>query len=308
MLPRTVHRPLVARLVVELVGLVGLLALAGTAVQCSSSRDNFEGTPDAAPQGPLVSPPDAAVDAEAGVELEDCAGENKQIYVISPSPEAIYRFDPELLTFARLGYLDCPFSGAYSMAIDRRGVAWILFRGGVMAHVRLDDLRCSEITLLNRPRELVGFGMGFAKDTSRTGESLFLNNRDLFKVDPTTREISLVGPTAMPDVAEMAGTGDGQLFGYTPYNGVIAHFDKATGASLETYRTSAINDQQTGGEYAFAQWGGDFWTFTRFNPASSASVTRFSPATGESKVVVKDSGIRIIGAGSSTCAPFQPVN
>ena len=68
--------------------------------------------------------------------------------------------------------------------------------------------------------------MGFTKDDSSTGESLFIHTRDLFRVDPTTRDVSLVGRTSIPDLAELTGTGDGKLFGYTPNNGVIARFDK----------------------------------------------------------------------------------
>jgi hypothetical protein len=296
MFHRTVYGSLSALVVV---------ALGASAVQCSSSsRDGYEPPRDAGPPPQLISPVDAAAEANAanGIDQE-CTGENKQIYVVASSPDAIYRFDPASLTFALVGYPDCPFSGFFSMAIDRRGYAWILFSSNEVVKVRLSDLECKEVVLNNVPAGLTRFGMGFAKDDSSTGESLFAHVTDLFRIDPATRDVSLVGRTSLPGFAEMTGTGDGKLFGYSPYNGVIARFDKTTGASLETHHTSVVGSNA----WAFAQWGGDFWIFSLLSPAPSSSVYRYSLATDETTVVVKESGLKIVGAGSSTCAPFKAV-
>ncbi|MDF2697180.1 MAG: hypothetical protein K0S65_5563, partial [Labilithrix sp.] len=286
---------------------LAILALAATAVQCSSSRAEFEGPRDAGPSGDLISPPEAGPDGDASTSPpEECTGENKQIYVITPSPPAIHRFNPETLTFALVGYLDCPATSAglsaNSMAIDRKGVAWVGFRGGSVAQLRLDTFECKEITIRNQPTDLTVFGMAFAKDDSITGETLYLYNRFLFKVDPATRELGVIGEPGLGTDGELTGTGDGQLYGFAPLSGVVAHFDKSTAKPLESYRTSALDLN----EFAFAQWGGDFWLFTRPQGRATGIVTRFSPATGESKIVVADTGIRIIGAGSSTCAPYEP--
>lgn len=299
MLHRTAHHRFAA---------VAFAAFAATAVQCSSNRDHFDEVHDAGQAGQFVAPPDAA-DADADADAADpipkeCAGENTQLYVVSPYPDALYRFDPATLTFTRIGYLDCLHTGVFSMAVDRRGVAWVLFSTGQMANVRLDNLHCTDVPLIDKPEDLNLFGMGFAKDSSATGESLFLHQRRLLRVDPTTRKVAPVGQPGGLGGAELTGTGDGQLFAYWPYNGTIAHLDKETGASLKVFRTSAVDAN----DWAFAQWGGDFWIFTRRDPSASATVTRFSPATGESKVVIEDTGMRIVGAGSSTCAPSKPVN
>ncbi|MBN9168072.1 MAG: hypothetical protein J0I07_44495 [Myxococcales bacterium] len=285
-----------------------VVVLGASAIQCSSSsRDGYEAppAPDAAPQQQLISPVDAAAEADVadGIDQE-CTGENKQIYVLTLDPDAIYRFDPASLTFSLVGKLDCPYRNPFSMAIDRRGYAWVLF-GGHLVNVRLSDLQCKEVVLNNAPAKFGFFGMGFSKDDSSTGESLFVHKTDLFRIVPTTRDVSLVGRTSSTlGTAELTGTGDGKLFGYSPLNGVIARFDKTTGASLETYRTSAVN----GGAWAFAHWGGDFWIFLKPLDKSTSTVYRYSPTTDETTIAIEDTGLAIFGAGSSTCAPFKPVN
>ena len=286
---------------------IAILALASVAVHCSSDRADFAPPPpEAGPPAPFTEPPEAGADVEAGPPKTDedveCSGATTNVYVMARNPDAIHRFDPVTLTFTRVGILDCPASEAFSMAVDRRGRAWILFNSGKMFHVRLDDLRCQEVVLQNRGPELSVFGMGFAKNDSGEGETLFVSaNSKLSKIDPSTLVVSEIGPS-LGNVAELTGTGDNQLYGFTPYNGVVAHLDKTTGKTLEIHRTSAVSARN----WAFAQWGGDFWIFTRDLTSSTSSVTRYSPETKESSVVVPDAGIRIVGAGVSTCAPYKP--
>ncbi|AKU96551.1 hypothetical protein AKJ09_03215 [Labilithrix luteola] len=306
MFHRTVYGSLSALVVV---------VLGASAIQCSSSsRDGYEVSPDAAPPPEQFVAPVDAVDAAAdanvadGIE-QDCAGEeNTQIYVLTQRPDAIHRFDPATLTFSLVGKLDCPDRNTFSMAVDRRGYAWVLFKSGAIDRVRLSDLQCQEVVLNNVPVNMNVFGMGFAKDDSSAGESLFLHPYDgLYRVDLSTRGVSWVGKTIFPAITELTGTGDGKLFGYSPQTGVISRFDKTTGAALETYRTSAAGN----GAYAFAHWGGDFWTFLDLSTEEStpgSTVYRYSPATNETTIAVPGAGMSIVGAGSSTCAPFKPVN
>lgn len=284
-----------------------MFALGGATLRCSSDRAEFTTPEEAGPPGPLVEmTPDASEDAPT-VANEECGGnEIKQIFVVSRDPDAIYRFDPDALSFTLLGYLDCPASSAFSMAIDRRGIAWIVFRGGTLVNVRLDTLECHEVLLNSVTTELpFVFGMGFAADDSLEHESLFLITDSLYRVDRTTRQTTRLGQTTLAGGAELTGTGDGQLYGYSTYNGVIAHLDKTSGASIESYRTSVLDQN----ELALAQWAGDFWLFTGALTSGRLvdKVTRYSPVTGESKEVLSDTGIHAIGAGASTCAPSKPV-
>ncbi|OJY31341.1 MAG: hypothetical protein BGO98_14780 [Myxococcales bacterium 68-20] len=274
-----------------------------TAIHCSSSRTVFESGPDASdvPPEPFIEPLEASVDA-GRVEVE-CTGTNSQIYVLSSNPAAIHRFDPETLTFTRLGYLDCPATSPFSMAVDRFNNAWVNFHAGKLAKVRLDDLHCELLDFRNPPNGSWTFGMGFARNDDGKGETLFLSSSELFDLDSKTLEVSRVGSMNVFGMPELTGTGDGRLYGFTPDNGVVTRIDKSTGATIETHRTSAVE----AGDWAFAQWGGDFWLFTRNGRQASSMVTRYSPETRASVVAVEDSGIVIRGAGSSTCAPFKPV-
>ena len=85
-------------------------------------------------------------------------------------------------------------------------------------------------------------------------------------------------------------------------SGVIARLNKDSAATEKVYRTSAIDPAAA---FAFAQWGGDFWVFTG---TTTSQVTRYTPETDESMVAVKNAGILIVGAGSSTCAPTKRPN
>jgi hypothetical protein len=66
------------------------------------------------------------------------------------------------------------------------------------------------------------------------------------------------------------------------------------------HRTSAVEHHAA---FAFAHWGGDFYVFTG---QTTSKVTRYSPETDISTVVVDNTGMLIVGAGSSTCAPTSP--
>jgi len=286
-----------------------VVVLGASAVQCSSSsRDGYEAAPDAeAPPPQLVSPVDAADDAAVADDIDqECTGDNTQIYVLERYPDKIFRFDPASLTFTFLTRVECVgVSGVYSMAVDRRGVAWIVFSNGEFVNIGLSDGECKPILLKNRPPSFVRGGMGFSKDDSRSGEGLFVQNwpgADLFKIDPATRDVSRLGMTHLgAGHAELTGTGDGKLFSYFNGSGEVALLDKTTGASLETYRTSVLQFSA----FAVAQWGGDFWIFGRHSPEGT-KVYRYSPATDETTLML-ETELNIVGAGSSTCAPFKPV-
>lgn len=278
---------------------VALIVFGASAVQCSSDRADFKEVPDGAapPPGPLTTPDAGDVDASAEME---CASETTKIYALSMAPDALYRFDPESLSLTRLGYLECPAKNVASMAIDRYGTAWIVYQTGQLMKVRLADLHCEEVVLRNKPSTVGYFGMGFAKNDSGAGETLFISNNGLFTIDTSTLEVGRVGPMALPGIAELTGTGEGKLFAYSNVNGVVAQIDKTTGNSIETYRTSALGSAA----YAVAHWGGDFWIFASFGfGASPSSVIRYAPATKTSTTVIADAGAVLVGAGSSTCAP-----
>jgi hypothetical protein len=104
-------------------------------------------------------------------------------------------------------------------------------------------------------------------------------------------------------MAELTGTGSGGLFGFwDPNQGLdsaIVQIDKAT---AQVTNSSTLDGVQQGTGWAFAFWGGDFYTFTA--PNGTSVVTRFDPNTGSITQVASTTEV-IVGAGVSTCAPQQ---
>ncbi len=282
---------------------IALLALAvvgaaAASLHCTagSGREQFDRPVDDAGHVDPAPFEDASTVEPSG----DCSEENKQIFVVSQFNKALYRFAPESLTFTKIGDIVCP-TGAdtESMAIDRKGNAWVEYQDGRMFLVSTTDASCKEIPFRNDLSGFRRFGMGFAKDLEHDSETLYVHGEALGKIDTTTYELSLVGSSGL-GMAELTGTGTGLLYAFVVRTGKVVHLDKATGAVQEQYRTSAVDPQAA---WAFAHWGGDFWLFTG---TKSSSVTRYSPKTDTSTVVLPDTGMVIVGAGSSTCAPTEP--
>ena len=275
-------------------------------LHCSSDRQHFDAPDDGGPPAPGSFADASTSDVGVSEPFADCADENKLIYVVSSKDNELHRFNPVTLTFASIGKLRCPTSSdTFSMAVDRRGIAWVEYGDGRIFKVSTEDASCTPTPYRPGQHGFTTFGMGFAKDDTDGGplsETLYIAGTTLARLDLSTFEVSLVGRSSLGQ-GELTGTAAGTLYGFLGTSGRIVQFDKTTGDVVETYRP----DVEIGGGYAFAQWGGDFWVFTA--PSSPRSrVTRYSPATNTSSVVLEDTGMLIVGAGSSTCAPAEPVH
>jgi hypothetical protein len=141
--------------------------------------------------------------------------------------------------------------------------------------------------------------MGYAKNgDSLNGETLYIAGDGLASLDTKTFDMKFLGSLTFGRT-ELTGL-DTQLYAFSVGSGVIAGLNKGNGATETVYRTSATDEENA---FAFAQWGGDFWLFTG---SVNSMVTKYSPVTDVSTVVVPDTGMLIVGAGSSTCAPTKP--
>jgi len=265
-----------------------------------------KGNPTTPDGDPFPIPPEEA-GAETGTFVEagtaepkesdvECTQETKQIYVVA-TDKVLYRFYPETLKFVKVGTLGCETgAGTFSMAIDRRGKAWVEFTDGRIFGVSTSDASCKATAFMPGQTGFTNFGMGYAKNgDSANGETLYLSGDALGSLDTKTFEITFLGSLTYGRT-ELTSL-DTALYAFSPTSGVIADLNKANGATNKVYRTSAINADAA---FAFAQWGGDFYVFTG---NTTSVVTRYSPFTDDSTVVVPDTGMLIVGAGSSTCAP-----
>lgn len=274
--------------------LAGVLPLLHCANAGTSNIDLDAGVaPDTAPVdeggafSPVATPPPDDV---------ECAETTKQIYVLA-TDKALYRFYPDTLQFVRVGQVACPTgAGTFSMAIDRHGTAWVEYTDGRVFAVDTSNAKCTPTAFRPGQTGFETFGMGYSLNGDpANGETLYVSGAGLASLDTKTFDLTFLGSLTYGRT-ELTGR-DKQLFAFSVGSGVIAGLNKTTGATEVVYRTSAVNDRAA---FAFAQWGGDFWVFTGND---HSIVTQYSPADDKSAIVVKNTGMLIVGAGSSTCAP-----
>jgi hypothetical protein len=278
-----------------------------------SSDDS--GTPDALPPVDVTVPHDASSScADAGVTY---------IYLVT-SANRLMSFYPPTEEFTTIGNLSCPTEepGAtpFSMAVDHTGVAYVLFGDGELLRVSTATGACKRTGFVSGQHGYgQTFGMGYSQDNSGMGETLYVasdGDSGLATIDTTDFTLHVIGAFSPPvDGAELTGTGAGDLFGFYATSAsticgversscpdsAIGQIDKATG---EITNQSVLKGVAQGDAWAFAFWGGDFYTFTDPEARGATVVTRFSPRDGSVATVATLSG-RVVGAGVSTCAPAQ---
>ncbi len=250
----------------------------------------------------------------------DCvdAGDT-QIYVVAQDTNELLAFYPPQGTFKRIGVIACPTQALpppnmgvatpFSMAVDRKGVAYVLFNDLHIYRVSTATAACVATPFKANQLGFSTFGMGFSTNMAGPTETLFVAADDtassrLGSIDTTSFNLSVVGGFhPVVSRAELTGTGDGRLFAFytdpsSNMNSLVGEIDKSTAAVIAADRIPV--DQSNG--YAFGFWGGDFYLFTGSTTAPGSIVTRFRPAD-KTTVVVGAYPALIVGAGVSTCAP-----
>ncbi len=252
----------------------------------------------------------------------DCldAGDT-QIYLITETTNELLAFYPPQGTFKRIGVIACPTepppppamgnATPFSMAVDRKGLAYILFNDLHIYRVSTATAACVATPFRVNQLGFSTFGMGFSTNMAGPSETLFVaadnasgGNSRLGSIDTTSFNLSSVGPF-IPTVnrAELTGTGDGRLFAYyTKTTGQTVSFVGEIEKNTAQVIAADQLDVDQGNGYAFAFWGGDFYLFTGQGGAAGSVVTRFRPAD-KSTTVVGSYPALIVGAGVSTCAP-----
>jgi hypothetical protein len=221
-------------------------------------------------------------------------------------------FNPLDLTFTDIGTLDCPAGTAqpFSMAVDQNTVAWVEYNDGNLYRVDTTNATCQSTTFVINP-SLTFFGMGFVFDPNTGKDTLFVAGGASFGgASSELGTIDFPSLTLTPGAAldfgtpEITGTGDGQLWGFSPgssaASGVtsLVQIDPVTGAVLTDFE---FPDIPTSGSWAVKFWGGAFYLFL------SDQVYKVERDTGVATLVVdgQGSGHVVVGAGVSTCAPIQ---
>jgi hypothetical protein len=254
------------------------------------------------------------------------------IYVITDTIQTgaghLFSFDPDSAEFRAIGPVVCPTTGAclepdggpmpggpapspFSMAVDREGLAYVVYCDGELFRVSTATGACKPTGFVAPAGFARGFGMGFAQDAVGSGETLYVASPGsnlpaaLASIQTTTFALNVVAPFEAPITeAELTGTGAGALFAfYQTDKGVSSAIGQVDKVSARVIAQSSLPGLAMGAGWAFAFWGGDFYTFTAPDLATSI-VTRFRPADGSAVPVATLDEI-VVGAGVSTCAPQQ---
>jgi hypothetical protein len=129
------------------------------------------------------------------------------------------------------------------------------------------------------------------------------NERLLATLD--TASWAVGGVASMPSQSELSGNADGELWGFLPLENParLSQIDKVTGAELDRLSLPAFPDAGDIDAFAFATWGGEFWLFVREYGMGQTTDAYRVAADGVMSMPLRDSGMDIVGAGVSTCAP-----
>ena len=236
------------------------------------------------------------------------------VYVVD-NDNTLYRFEPDSLTFIPIGSLACdPNSTPFSMSVDRNATAYVLYQTGDLYQVSTADASCQPTSFVPHQHGFELFGMGFvADDEENTSETLFVAGGPASEVGGSGRiQLATIDvgsltltPRGQPFVGlpELTGTGDGQLWGFIP--GIMPNarrINKDTGApDLVIPITAAPVEEPRA--WAFAFWGGRYYIFLQSGMRESTNVYRMDPTDQSSELVLENTGLTIVGAGVSTCAP-----
>lgn len=247
----------------------------------------------------------------AGGAVDGCDDATKGSIYILGQDRQFARFEPETQALTVLGTLNCPgqsgFNTTFSMSVDRKGIAWVLFQDGQLYHVDTKTVACTATGFTPCQAGFCTFGMGFVADAAGSEEETlyvsgvynFNGGVGLASIDASTLALT---PVADYDLlpgkgAELTGTGDARLFGYFQDSPIkLAEIDKATAKIL--FLTNLI-DIPVGGSWAFAFWGGSFYVMT------STAIRKYEPMSQITTLINGNVGFNIVGAGVSTCAPIE---
>ena len=242
------------------------------------------------------------------VVRNDCPDAAATLVYVITSQAVLYSFYPPTLTFTRIGSVVCPStSQPYSMAVDRKGKAYVVYQDGNLFRLSTATAACIGTPFAPNQQGFTTFGMGFASDTNGPAETLYVARNTggtsvLATIDIATFLLNPVGPF-VPTIqrTELTGTGDGRLFGF--FTNPVGTGSRIVEVDKTTAQVLAANDLPVGtplDAWAFAYWGGEFWVFT--SPGGASNVTRFRPSdmTTATLATMPET---IVGAGVSTCAP-----
>jgi hypothetical protein len=248
------------------------------------------------------------------VNRNDCPDAGATLIYLITEQFNLYSFYPPTLEFREIGAINCPAmdptTTPFSMAVDRKGIARIVYNDGSLYRVSTATAACQPTLFVTDQSGFHTFGMGYSADMGGPSETLYIAGDSVMNGTTGLARIDdnyIVHPIAQfhPPVslAELTGTGSGDLYAFYASamgaaDSFIGQIDKQTGAVIGETMLPGVAQ---GSAWAFAFWGGDFYMFTS-QDNSTSTVTRYRPSD-KSIAPITTLGNAIVGAGVSTCAP-----
>ena len=261
---------------------------------------------------------DSTADASDGddtwIDPEACPPASQKVYLLTKQYQLL-AYSPATKALDVIGNLDCPAEYAtwpFSMAVDRKGGAWVMYSSGELFSVSTANAACQLTPWQVPSADWMECGMGFAADGPKgspagSSESLYLGSPKgkLGKLNLQQWQVAPMGPLAIqPGWPELTGTAMGELWGFFPQAQPmkIARIAKDSGQvdqvkSLDSLGLSPVKN------WAFAHWGGKMLVFYQGEKDASTSVYAYDPADGSYGLFHANLGYPVVGAGVSTCAP-----
>jgi len=245
-------------------------------------------------------------DSDTDGDTDGCSEESKLIYTVDLD-DVLYRFDPLAQEFVLVGEIDCPTGASpYALSVSRDDVVYVLYTAGADC-VAINAVSALDATCYG-PTDFVcgtlgfeAFGMGTATaGPGSTVDTLYIGSETaLAAVDTGTWQVSPIG--AVDSTPDMSGNANGELYAYFAWTSPprVSRLDKSTAEELETMELPQLSSS---GAFAFATWGGDHYLFF---DGGNASTTVYRIHDGALETYMTDTGLTIVGADVSTCAPVE---
>lgn len=304
-------------------GMKVVWALLALCAACKDERGPREQPPPEAPTPIPTPPPMRDIDEIGPPEpyAEDtwsttktCAVQDAELIYVVDSSSRLLSFDPRKLPGDALhviGRLRCTGgSTPNSMAIDRKGVAWLGYQNGKIYRASIVDAKCDPKGWKPAGDTTRVFGMGFVTKGPRTEEELLFVAGGIddpqFRfatIDTEQKTWNPIGKVSIRSHPELTGTSEGKLYAYfpTPGRGFVQELDRSNGDAIGP-RWKLPDGGGAVDSYAFAHYGGVFYVFTTVEGRSG--IHAIHKQTGKVELVDGSIGYEIVGAGVSTCAPL----
>ncbi len=240
-------------------------------------------------------------DLEAPLEPPEAG---KLVYLVSKDAK-LYSFDPRrsgMAAYDLIGPLKCDrTSNPQSMAVDRKGVAWVFYDSRKLYRVSTADASCTP-TNYEHPSWVSMLGMGFTSTSPGSDEEqLYIMSPGfgLATIQFPNLGVNQLGTNELSG-AELTGGGDARLFAFEATRGRLHEIDRRSMGSRLLYELKTSREPVRA--WAFARYAGRFYFFTAGHYSDSKCI-EVDVERKLQRVRDQDVGFVVVGAGQSTLVP-----